>query len=110
MATIREHSKRCFQLFTDCSNAVSQQELDAAEKVKIGVKDEFSRFRLWLSNIGVFAELQLSLDFRVRDAPDIKDLFLKQLDIIETRLQQRMIPSAFPIALRRSDRRTPLAN
>jgi len=57
----------------------------------VSVKDQFDRFRIWTSNIGVFGDLHASLDFRVRDHDDIKDDFLGHLKIIEYRLSHRML-------------------
>lgn len=47
---------------------------------------ERDKFSLWASNIGVFAELQLSLDFRLRDLDDIKSSIVAQLIIISSHL------------------------
>jgi hypothetical protein len=92
--TIRERATGCFQLFKDClksyTPAEARQQHDT-QAVKDSIEDEFARFRLWLSNIGVFADTQLSLDFRVREIPDLRDLFLKHLDTIDCRLNQRML-------------------
>jgi hypothetical protein len=52
---------------------------------------ERDKFLLWTSNIGVFAELQISLDFRLRDMDDIRGSIKAQLYIISihlTRLTQ----------------------
>jgi hypothetical protein len=89
-ATIGERSKRCFDLFTETSNAVWHPERGDNDRVNKSISDEFARFRLWVSNIGVFADVQLSLDFRVREITDLRDLFLRHLDTIECRLIQRM--------------------
>lgn len=52
------------------------------------LQDEFVRFKLWESNIGVFADVHASLDFRLREIPDVAELFVRQLATIEERLQQ----------------------
>jgi hypothetical protein len=44
------------------------------------LKNEAGRFNIWTSNIGVFAELKLSMDYRLRDAPDIRTLVVELLD------------------------------
>lgn len=92
--TIREQARGCFQLFKDCLASCIPPETRKqhdTQAVKDSIEDEFARFRLWLSNIGVFADTQLSLDFRVREIPDLRDLFLKHLDTVECRLNQRML-------------------
>lgn len=85
--TIRKVSARCLGLFA--------QNIDHAESLDVTndltqstLQDEFVRFKLWGSNIGVFADVHTSLDFRLREIPDVAELFLRQLDTIEERLNQ----------------------
>lgn len=85
--TIRSLSKECFYLFNQHCEALKN---DGSEPAKDGLQDEFARFKLWFYNTGVFAEVQLSLDFRLREMPDIRGLFLSHLDTIYCRLTQRM--------------------
>ncbi|RMJ18505.1 hypothetical protein CDV36_001785 [Fusarium kuroshium] len=87
-STIGEHSKRCLDLFTQNADAARDMQHGDASRVKSGLQDEFARFKLWTSNIGVFADVHASLDFRVRELPDVAELFLRQLDTIECRLDQ----------------------
>ncbi|KAG6368270.1 hypothetical protein INS49_002473 [Diaporthe citri] len=88
-AEIRKRSEICFQSFTEISHSAQVQRGGGTyDHVISGLIDTFSRFRLWISNIGVFADDQLSLDYRVREVGEIKELFLGQLGIIECRLLQ----------------------
>ncbi|RSL95734.1 hypothetical protein CEP52_011908 [Fusarium oligoseptatum] len=87
-STIGEHSKRCLELFTQNADAARDMQHGDASRVKNGLQDEFARFKLWTSNIGVFADVHASLDFRVRELPDVAELFLRQLDTIGCRLDQ----------------------
>jgi hypothetical protein len=50
------------------------------------LQGERDRFSLWASNIGVFAEFQSSLDFRVREMDDIKGSIISQLAMISSHL------------------------
>lgn len=89
MATIRDGAEACLELFDkfySMSSARSDPTLFAA------VQDQFQRFKIWSSNIGVFAEVQASLDFRVRDFDDIRETFLSHLKVIESRLGERENP------------------
>ncbi|KAG6356100.1 hypothetical protein INS49_015485 [Diaporthe citri] len=56
--------------------------------IHIELQDELGRFNLWAGNIGVFAPLQASLDFRLIDVPDIRAQFLRQLDTLSITLTQ----------------------
>ncbi|KAF2805712.1 uncharacterized protein BDZ99DRAFT_396002, partial [Mytilinidion resinicola] len=93
-STIGECSERCFKLFSQGPNTVSLLPHDNASRVKASFEDEFARFKLWASNIGVFAEVHASLDFRVRELPEVKELFLRQLDTIECRLEDQAVGGA----------------
>lgn len=86
--TIRERATTCVDLFSQAVLIVSQTESSDDQN---GLLDEFGRFKLWVSNIGVFADLHSSLDYRLRDFNDIKGSFTRQLITIESRLQQRML-------------------
>lgn len=43
-------------------------------------RDLTGRFNIWASNIGAFAPLHASLDYRLRDLADVKDLILDHLE------------------------------
>lgn len=83
--TIRDNAKTCAELFFQ---VIRQSEDPVAQR---SLSNEFGRFKLWTANIGVFAELHSSLDFRLREFDDIRDPFLRQLATIEIRLRQCMI-------------------
>ena len=104
---IGERARICLEQFTNGTEAlrsvrltdtfeIEQREEHTEKRLLDGILDEletrlsneFARFNLWASNIGVFAEVQLSLDFRVREEPELKDSFLGHLDIIEGQLLQ----------------------
>jgi hypothetical protein len=89
--TIRKASQRCLSLFLNLKNIRISKSLSGPgtnEQTYGTLQDELVRFKLWASNIGVFADVHVSLDFRLRDLPDITELFLRQLDTIEERLKQ----------------------
>lgn len=46
--------------------------------------DEFEQFRIWVENIGVFASDQESLDYRLRDALDVKEGIVSLLQSLRT--------------------------
>jgi hypothetical protein len=52
------------------------------------LQEEYDRFLLWVSGVGVFAELQLSLDFRLREMDDVRLSIIAQLTIISTHLMR----------------------
>jgi hypothetical protein len=87
--TIRKVSNRCLRLFVESAgNSDFLHGPGTYDKTESALHNELMRFKLWASNIGVFADVHASLDFRLREAPDIAELFLRQLDTIEERLEQ----------------------
>ncbi|KAH0526242.1 hypothetical protein TsFJ059_009591 [Trichoderma semiorbis] len=83
--TIRERATTCVDLFSHAILLLAQTESSEDQN---GLLDEFGRFKLWTSNIGVFADLHSSLDYRLREFDDIRDSFTRQLITTESRLQQ----------------------
>lgn len=51
-------------------------------------RDLTGRFNIWASNIGAFAPLHASLDYRLRDLADVKDLILENLENMVDGLDQ----------------------
>jgi hypothetical protein len=100
---IGEHSKQTLEFLIQVADKAGQQLSTGpstqagahsslcAKDVKIQLDDEIVRFKLWTSNIGVFADVQLSLDFRIREFPDVKDMFANHLSMIGHRLDQGMV-------------------
>lgn len=88
--TIGECSKKCLLLFSKIDDIVWDLQYNDARRIQNTFQDELSRFKLWASNIGVFADVHASLDFRIRELPDVAELFLRQLDTIKCRLNQSM--------------------
>lgn len=87
--TIRKASVRCLHLFArNIDNARSLNGPRTDEPTQSALQDEFVRLKLWASNISIFADVHSSLDFRLREIPDVAELFLRQLDTIEIRLEQ----------------------
>lgn len=49
------------------------------DELRALIQNLTGRFNIWTSNIGVFAALRLSMDYRLRDAPEVHNLVLKLL-------------------------------
>jgi len=87
LTSIGQHALACDDLFRDLlsrETSVRQQSHDTV--TRDDVLREYERYILWASNIGVFAEAQSSLDFRLRGLDDSTDDFLAQLSLIRSRL------------------------
>ncbi|KAL4988122.1 hypothetical protein BDW68DRAFT_159782 [Aspergillus falconensis] len=83
-ATISECAKICLQSFNDC---LTQFHL-LSPRQQSAVDDQLGRFSIWVSNIGVFAPTRGSLDYRLREAPDIQRLVRRLLRTLNDYIQQ----------------------
>lgn len=59
------------------------------------IENEFARFSIWSSNIGIFASGRASMDDRLRGEPSIKRLVLGLLEVLQGRIKQCMFCIAF---------------
>lgn len=53
------------------------------------LRDLTGRFNMWASNMGAFAALHSSLDYRLRDSTDVKELIIEHLDSMVDRVESR---------------------
>lgn len=88
VSDIAERTACCLEMF---QNLAFASDFEYGASVSRGFRDQLDSFKLWASNIDVFAEVQLSLDFRVRELPDVKRLFMRHLRTIESRLALSML-------------------
>ena len=54
------------------------------------LRDELEHFQVWAQNIGTFASDHASLDYRVRDAPEVKSSIVALLRSLFSSLDQRI--------------------
>ena len=87
--TILDRAWRCMVLFNQLLAAVDKNtttELESGPSALIN--DQVGRFRIWAGNIGLYADASASLDYRVQDIPQIKNLIVQQLDGLGRYLQR----------------------
>jgi hypothetical protein len=53
---------------------------------------QLSRFKIWAGNIGVFAQGAASIEHRLRDDPDIKDVLVRMLQRLEQKIDELSQP------------------
>jgi hypothetical protein len=63
------------------------------------LEEQLARFKLWASNIGVFAARRWSLDYRLRDSPDIIELVVELLRAVIVRTSYGTIGCMAPQVL-----------
>ena len=67
-------ARQCAALFR---RALSGQSL--GEKTRIDLENQLGRFKIWAGNIGVFAAGNASIDFRLRNDQDVKEVIVQML-------------------------------
>jgi hypothetical protein len=81
VVTIREFADKClhqFQVLAKLENELRSQTIKAVEDATENWRsqEQLQRFRLWSGNIGVFAEGHASLDYRVRNSENARQLMI----------------------------------
>ena len=53
-------------------------------------EDQLARFNIWSTSLGVFENGHASIDYRLRDHPDVLNLVVSQLDVLRVNLEKRI--------------------
>lgn len=53
-------------------------------------EDQLARFKIWVANLGIFENGHSSIDYRLRDHPNILNLITRQLDVLKINLEKRL--------------------
>ncbi|TGO92413.1 hypothetical protein BPOR_0003g00110 [Botrytis porri] len=56
------------------------------------LENELGRFKIWAGNLGVFAPGRASVDYRLRDDADVKEILTQMLDRLRQSTKQAMDP------------------
>lgn len=51
-------------------------------------EDQLARFKMWISNLGVFENGHASTDYRLRDHSDVLKLVTQQLEVLKINLEK----------------------
>lgn len=82
--TIAEKAGLCFSAFQQClekSAFVSPRKMSRVE-------DQFARFSLWTANIGFFASGRASLDHRLREAQEVREVITGLLEVLDDKIKE----------------------
>ncbi|SPQ26065.1 96646e19-71bc-42f8-984e-ba6999d4dd5c [Thermothielavioides terrestris] len=82
--SIQMDAKTCQELFIGVLSLPSED----IRPLATDLLDEYSRFNLWAATMAVFAQNEACLDYRLKDVPEASELFVKQLEILATRIEQ----------------------
>lgn len=83
---ISEAAGECLDLFHHC---LSKPQLLRHGPINAQLEDQYGRFNIWATNIGVFAAQHASMDYRLREAAEIKDLVVRLLETLLGHINQR---------------------
>ena len=53
-------------------------------------EDQLARFKIWSASLGVFEMGHASIEYRLRDHPDVLKLVTSQLNVLRVNLEKRM--------------------
>ncbi|KAF2455839.1 hypothetical protein BDY21DRAFT_61825 [Lineolata rhizophorae] len=74
----------CFVKFLSAADTNNWTDRDVVEEL-------FARFNIWADNLGVFASEHASIDYRLRDSPEVRELIVGQLQKIQSHLEQELL-------------------
>jgi hypothetical protein len=80
---ISECAALCLRSFDDCLTRLG---CSAPERLSL-FEDQLARFNIWISSIGVFASGKASMDYRLRDVPEIQSVVVASLDTLNDHIQ-----------------------
>ncbi|RKL43636.1 hypothetical protein BFJ70_g3949 [Fusarium oxysporum] len=89
-ATVAECAQKCFKSFQHCLNSASRSDKLSTPRSQLSlvrVEDQLARFQLWTTNIRVFSTGRDSLDYRLRDVPDVQTPVIGLLQALEFRVK-----------------------
>lgn len=86
--TIVELCEDCFKSFSRLYEVLESEEADNASRMHLAsITDEIGRFNIWAGNVGAHQHGRSSLDYRLRDASQIREEFVKVLQYLRETLE-----------------------
>jgi hypothetical protein len=87
--SVANEARKCVAAFVRLTSpsAETEHELQIAKQDREMLSEQVARFKVWAGNIGVFAHGQAAVDYRLRNDPDISEIFVKLLQRISEALQ-----------------------
>lgn len=88
-ASLAEHARQCILSFDECESHAAR----LPPQGKAMIEDQVGRFSVWASNIGALAPARASLDYRLREAEDVRRLVMALLITLDASIQECRNPS-----------------
>ena len=81
VSTIAKAVEVCSTSFKRLYKALESAKSDSRSQISLAcVTDQHGRFNVWVGNIGAYQHGRSSLDYRLRDASQIREEFVKVLE------------------------------
>ena len=84
---IASRSAQCLRYFENLAKEAQRSEAEPSLAAS-AVRDELGRFRIWTGNIGALQRDSRSLDYRLREASQVRDQVTKVLQDLEFSLSE----------------------
>lgn len=97
-SAIATRCRDCSTLFHQLLTAIQGDLLDSPSHDQITesfVQDELGRFRVWLGNVGAHRSGRISLDYRLREAANMRDSVLELLKDLGDNIREGWFISYF---------------
>jgi hypothetical protein len=90
-STILEHARQCLQACSKCLtiSAAASNVLDAdtATLAHLDLRSNYEQLLLWTKNLGVFAQGEASLDYRLLQATQVRENICALLDMLRDKAE-----------------------
>jgi hypothetical protein len=87
----------CLRSFAQVRKSLPAASLALSGQIQLDAfEDELGRFRVWAANVGALQKGHSSLDYRLREAPLVRDNVLKLLIELHECLQESTFPCLDP--------------
>ncbi|KAH8753243.1 hypothetical protein F5883DRAFT_632829 [Diaporthe sp. PMI_573] len=83
-APVLTSARACLVSFERCISITTGVDLQRQSSIE----DQIARFSIWTFNMGVFVEPKASLDHRLREVPEVRDMVVGLLGVLDGLVQQ----------------------
>lgn len=88
-ALVATHARECIRHFEQVSKSLEKAEPHIKQKIPRGrIDDEFGRFKIWCGNVGAHRNGKGSLDYKLREASNIRGQVIKLLKSMNLSLKE----------------------
>lgn len=79
-------------LAAQCDRLLTQSNRSLNNELNLELGNVLTRLRIWAGHVGAFAPGNASINYRLRDDPDVADVFVSMLHALRTNLERALNP------------------